>query len=115
MTLYTFGCLDLGLFARFFPGASGSPLRGDSSFAACTSSSNRSLGTAMTCFMTFLKCWNAVVDSKDAFIHLPKRACAFRAPASSCHSRTRHCLALRFAGQFIVSQPASDDLAHHNS
>src|ERR1051325_11125083 len=81
----------------------------------CTSSSRRSLGTVMTCFMTFLKCWKAMVDSKTSFIHLPKRACACRAPASSCHSGTRLCLRLRFAGQFIIRQTPSDNLAHDDN
>src|SRR5690242_18292974 len=98
---------------RFLPGASGFPLRGDSSFAARTNASRRSFGTAMTPRMTALKCWNSGVLSKDgSFINLPKRACACRAPASSCSSGTHLCLALRFAGQFIVSQPASDNLRH---
>lgn len=66
--------------------------------------------------MTVLKCLNSGVESKDgSFINLPKRACAFRAPVSSCHSGTRLCLRLCFAGQFIIRQTLADNLAHDNS
>src|SRR6185295_1917187 len=66
--------------------------------------------------MTSLNCWNSGVESKDrAFIHLPKRACACHAPASSWLSSGTHLsLVLRFAGQFIISQPSSDNLSHND-
>src|SRR5438105_1975343 len=81
-----------------------------------TNLSNRSLGTARTRRMASLKCRNSGVDSNcSAFINLPKQACACRAPASSCHSRTRLCLRLRFTGQFIIRQSLADNLRHHNS
>ena len=102
-------------FPRFFRRV-GVAFRGDSSFAACTNSaSRRSLGTARTPRMTVLKCLNSGVESKDgSFINLPKRTCAFRAPASSCHSGTRLCLRLRLAGQFIIRQTLADNLAHND-
>jgi hypothetical protein len=63
--------------------------------------------------MTSLKCWNSDVESKaGSFINLPKRTRACRAPVSSFPSWARASLGFRFAGQFSVCQPASDDLLH---
>ena len=79
----------------FFPGASGSPLRGDSSFAACTNSSKRSLGTARTPRMTVLKCLNSGVESKDGSLRW-----SFSSPAGRKIIRSSRALAAfaRLAG-----------------
>src|SRR5579871_1295517 len=97
----------------FLPGACLFPLRGDFSFASRTNSFSRSFGTAITRRITSLKRLNSGVASKaGSFITLPKRACACRAPASSCLSRAHLWLKLHFAGQFLVGDPASNDLFH---
>jgi len=99
--------------ARFFPGACKSPFLGDSFLAFSTSSSNLAFGTEITPRMTSLKWRNSGVASKvGSFITLPKRACACRAPASSCLSRTHLWLKLHFASQFPVGNPASNNLFH---
>ena len=65
--------------------------------------------------MTSLKCWNSGVESNGVtLIKLPKRAYACRAPVSSCPSRARLCLRLRFTGQFIIRQSPTDNLPHDN-
>lgn len=63
--------------------------------------------------MTLLKCWNSGVESKDgAFINLPKRSYACRAPVSSFPSWAHACCRLRFAGQLSIRQSASDNVRH---
>jgi len=63
--------------------------------------------------MTSVKCSNSGVASKaGSFIKLPKQACAFRAPVSSCSSRAHLCLASSLAGQFRIRHAATDNLFH---
>jgi hypothetical protein len=65
--------------------------------------------------MTSLKCWNSgVASSGTAFIILPKRACACRAPASSCSSGAHLSSRFRLTDQIIIRQPASDNLGHYD-
>jgi hypothetical protein len=101
-------------FARFFPSKRESPFRGgDSSLAFATNSSSLFFGTARTPRMTSLKCANSGVLSKArSFITLPKQACAFRAPVSSCSSWAHLCLRFFFAGEFAVGNAATNNLLH---
>ncbi len=63
--------------------------------------------------MTSLKCSNSGFLSKaGSFITLPKQACAFRAPVSSCSSRARLCLASSLANQFRVRDAVTNNLLH---
>src|ERR1035441_2527015 len=111
---YAFG--RLRRFARFCPGACGSPFRGEFSLAARTSSSRRFLGTARTARMTSLKCWNSGVELNGAAFILSPLGCgaSFRVPAVSGEEDASSILQA-LAGQLLVGDSASDNLFHYSN
>lgn len=90
-------------FFTFWPGAFGSPLRGEFSFASRTNSSTRAFGTARTCRMTSLKCWNSGVESNGAAFILFPSVSGFvsRVPGASGKEVSSSNL-LSLAGQFSI-------------
>lgn len=66
--------------------------------------------------MTSLKCWNSGVNSNGAAFILSPSVSGFVSRVPGAYAKeVSSSLAPRLAGQFFVSNPASDNLLHHAS
>ena len=62
--------------------------------------------------MTSLKCWNSGVESNGAAFILSPRGCGYASRVPGAYGEEVSSSTLRFASQFLVRDPASDNLFH---